>query len=82
MRIGLVALLLVSRPYVIVYFLATTYSLGPLSVSRSFLVPVQRQSIVVLPILLPRLAGYAIYYRTKHIEIDIHFVRDLVAAGQ
>ncbi|GKC56807.1 ribonuclease H-like domain-containing protein [Tanacetum coccineum] len=41
-----------------------------------------RQSIVVLPMLLMRLASYAIYCRTKHIEIDIHFVCDLVAAGQ
>ncbi|GJR75692.1 ribonuclease H-like domain-containing protein [Tanacetum coccineum] len=32
---------------------------------------------------LLRLAGYAIYYhqRTKHIEIDIHFVRVLVTTG-
>ncbi|GJZ98505.1 ribonuclease H-like domain-containing protein [Tanacetum coccineum] len=29
-----------------------------------------------------RLAGYEIYWRTKHIEIKIHFVRDLVAAGE
>ncbi|GKE93013.1 ribonuclease H-like domain-containing protein [Tanacetum coccineum] len=33
-----------------------------------------RLSIVVLPMLL--------HQRTKHIEIDIHFVRDLVVAGQ
>nr|GEV77970.1 ribonuclease H-like domain-containing protein [Tanacetum cinerariifolium] len=56
-------------------FLATTYSFGPLSANRRFLVPVQRLSIVVLPMLLLRL-------RTKHIEIDIHFVRDLVVASQ
>ncbi|GJR74064.1 retrovirus-related pol polyprotein from transposon TNT 1-94 [Tanacetum coccineum] len=43
---------------------------------------VQRHSIMVLPMLLLRLVGYAIYCRTKLIEIDIHFVRDLVAAGQ
>nr|GEY67168.1 ribonuclease H-like domain-containing protein [Tanacetum cinerariifolium] len=61
----------------IVCFLATTHSLGPLSVSQRFLVIVQRWSIVVLTMLLPRLVGY----RTKHIEIDIHFVRDLVATG-
>ncbi|GJR86528.1 ribonuclease H-like domain-containing protein [Tanacetum coccineum] len=41
-------------------FLETTYSLGPLSVSRRFLVPVKRQSIVVLPMLLLRLVGCAI----------------------
>nr|GFA83294.1 hypothetical protein [Tanacetum cinerariifolium] len=29
-----------------------------------------------------RLVGCVIYYRIKHIEIDIHFFRDLVAAGQ
>ncbi|GJY74857.1 ribonuclease H-like domain-containing protein [Tanacetum coccineum] len=107
MQLGLVVLLLDALLQVTVFFLATTYSLGPLSVSRRFLVPVQRQSIVVLPMLLLRLVGYAIYYvsctllylplrffiqylscnpvqhqRTKHIEIYIHFVRDLVAAGQ
>ncbi|GKE36664.1 ribonuclease H-like domain-containing protein [Tanacetum coccineum] len=113
MRIGLVVPLLEDRLQGIVYFLATTYSLCPLSVSRRFLVLVQRQSIVVLPMLLLRLVGYAIYcvscilllssatlvyydnvsavylscnpvqhQRTKHIEIDIYFVRDLVAASQ
>nr|GFC13970.1 ribonuclease H-like domain-containing protein [Tanacetum cinerariifolium] len=44
---------------VTVSFLATTYYLSPLSVSRHFLIPVQRQSIVVLPMLLLRLVGYA-----------------------
>ncbi|GKA71151.1 retrovirus-related pol polyprotein from transposon TNT 1-94, partial [Tanacetum coccineum] len=77
-------------------FLATTYSLGPLSVNRRFLVLVQRQSIVVLQ--TPLSSATLVYcdnvsavylssnlvqhQRTKHIEIDIHFVRDLVAAGQ
>ncbi|GJY83363.1 gag-pol polyprotein, partial [Tanacetum coccineum] len=57
----LVSLLLGVQLQVTVYFLATTYSLGPLSVSRRFLIPVQRQSIVVLPMLLLGLVGYAIY---------------------
>ncbi|GJR69681.1 ribonuclease H-like domain-containing protein [Tanacetum coccineum] len=78
-----VALLLGGPLLVIVYFLATTYSLGPLSVNRRFLVQVQRHSIVVLPMLLLRLVGCGIFHhqRIKHIEMDIHFVRDLVAAG-
>nr|GEX79754.1 ribonuclease H-like domain-containing protein [Tanacetum cinerariifolium] len=75
MQIGLVALLLGARLQVTVYFLAKTYSLGPLSVSRRFLAPVQRLSIVVFPMLLLRLC-------IKNIEIDIHFVQDLVVAGQ
>ncbi|GJR42176.1 ribonuclease H-like domain-containing protein [Tanacetum coccineum] len=45
--IGLTVLLLDAQLQVTVFFLATTYSLGPLSVSRRFLVPVQRRSIVV-----------------------------------
>ncbi|GKE32364.1 ribonuclease H-like domain-containing protein [Tanacetum coccineum] len=50
------------------YFLTTTYFLSPQSVNQRFPVLVQRQRITHL--------------RTKHIEIDIHFVRDLVAVGQ
>nr|GEW31950.1 ribonuclease H-like domain-containing protein [Tanacetum cinerariifolium] len=71
MRIGLVALLLDDRLWVIMYFLATTYSLGLLSVNRRFLNLVSRQGIVVL----------LMRHCTKHIKIDIHFVRDLVDAG-
>nr|GEY57984.1 hypothetical protein [Tanacetum cinerariifolium] len=76
MLIRLVALLLRDRPHVIVFF-ATTYSFGPLSVNRCFLVPMLRLSIMVLPMLLLRLDQC-----TKHIKIDIHFVCDLVAVGQ
>ncbi|GJR99380.1 hypothetical protein Tco_0315889 [Tanacetum coccineum] len=84
MRIGLVAPLLGDRLQAIVSFLATTYSRGPLNVNRRSLVLVPRQSIVVLLILLLRPVGCGIYYhqRTKHIEIDIHFVGDLIAAVQ
>nr|GEW73799.1 hypothetical protein [Tanacetum cinerariifolium] len=82
MRIGQDALLPGGPLLAIVPFLATTYSFGPLSVNRYFLVLVRRPSIVVLPMLLLRLVGYGIFCRTKHIEIDIHFVRDLVVAGQ
>ncbi|GJT56505.1 ribonuclease H-like domain-containing protein [Tanacetum coccineum] len=44
----------------------------------------ERPSIVVLLMLLLRLVGCRIFchQRTKHIEIDIHFVRDLFAAGR
>nr|GEX60757.1 RNA-directed DNA polymerase, eukaryota [Tanacetum cinerariifolium] len=61
MLIGLVARLRDGVLQGIVFFLATTYSHGPLSVSRRFLVPV---------------AETFQHQRTKHIEIDIHFVRD------
>nr|GEX01977.1 hypothetical protein [Tanacetum cinerariifolium] len=60
---------------VTMFFLATIYYSGPLSVNRRFLVPVQKRSIVGLQMLLLRL-------RTKHIEIDIHFVRYLVVVGE
>nr|GEW75341.1 ribonuclease H-like domain-containing protein [Tanacetum cinerariifolium] len=66
MEIGLVVLLPNVLPPATVFFLPTIYCHGPLSVSRRFLVLVLRLSIV----------------RTKHIEIDIYFVRDLVGAGQ
>ncbi|GKC22510.1 ribonuclease H-like domain-containing protein [Tanacetum coccineum] len=48
MRIGLVSLLLVAQLQVTVFFLATTYSLGPLSVSPRFLVLVQRQGTIIM----------------------------------
>ncbi|GJT18992.1 ribonuclease H-like domain-containing protein, partial [Tanacetum coccineum] len=57
MRIGLAALLLSDRPLVIVYFLATTYSLGPLSGNQCFLDRVLKQSSVAFPMLLMRLVG-------------------------
>ncbi|GKD37166.1 ribonuclease H-like domain-containing protein [Tanacetum coccineum] len=59
MQIGLAVLLPDDRPQVTVSFLATIYSPGLLSVNRRFLVPVPRQSIVVLQMLLLRPVGYA-----------------------
>ncbi|GJX75989.1 ribonuclease H-like domain-containing protein [Tanacetum coccineum] len=50
-----------------------------------FLDLVRRQSIGVLPMQWAELAGLRNllrqHQRTKHIEIDIHFVRDLVTTG-
>nr|GEZ37438.1 ribonuclease H-like domain-containing protein [Tanacetum cinerariifolium] len=57
MRIGLVVPLLDVRPQVTVCFLVTTYSPGPLSISRRSLVSVLRRSIAVLPMLLLKLVG-------------------------
>nr|GEX43493.1 hypothetical protein [Tanacetum cinerariifolium]GEX43494.1 hypothetical protein [Tanacetum cinerariifolium] len=87
-----------ARLQVIVYFLATTYSLGPLTVNRRFLVLVQRQSIMVRNLLcelhtslsfakLVYFDNVSVVYLSsnqcrKHVEINIHYVRDLVAAGQ
>nr|GEY14967.1 ribonuclease H-like domain-containing protein [Tanacetum cinerariifolium] len=41
-----------------------------------------KRNIGVLPMQLLKLAGCVIFCRTKHIEIDIHFVRDLVFTGR
>nr|GEV69011.1 NBS-containing resistance-like protein [Tanacetum cinerariifolium] len=61
----------------------TLAPLSKVSITKSEEHLLQRQNIVVLPMLLLRLVGCGIfsYQRTKHIEIDIHFARDLVAAG-
>ncbi|GJU15827.1 ribonuclease H-like domain-containing protein [Tanacetum coccineum] len=53
----LVDLLLGDRLQDTVYFLATTYSLGPLSANQRCLVLVHRQSIVVLSVLLLKHVG-------------------------
>ncbi|XP_071729062.1 uncharacterized protein [Rutidosis leptorrhynchoides] len=76
-------------PPAIVFFLVTTFSHGHPSGKPLPLAPVLKQSIVGLPMQLQRLVG-SIYLSsnlvqhqwTKHIEIDIHFVRDLAAQGQ
>ncbi|GJU34195.1 ribonuclease H-like domain-containing protein [Tanacetum coccineum] len=75
----LVALLRAGPPLVIVFFWATIFYLGLLSVNSCFLDLVLKLSIEVLLTLLLKPAGY--HQRTKHIEIDIHFVRDLVSTG-
>ncbi|GJZ60987.1 ribonuclease H-like domain-containing protein [Tanacetum coccineum] len=71
----MVALLLADRPQVIMYFLATTYSL----VSKKRPTNAFLQSSVEV-----EYRGFANFQhqRTKHREIDIHFVRDLVVAGE
>ncbi|GJY23698.1 ribonuclease H-like domain-containing protein [Tanacetum coccineum] len=52
-----------------------------LNVSTLSIAPVLKLNTVVLLTLSHRLHGFAIY-STKHIEIDIHFVRDMVTVGQ
>nr|GEU64914.1 ribonuclease H-like domain-containing protein [Tanacetum cinerariifolium] len=66
----------------IVFFLAIIFFLGRPRDSLPSLVLVLKRNIRVLPMQLLRLAGCVIFYRTKHIEIDIHFVRDLVSTGR
>nr|GEW15104.1 ribonuclease H-like domain-containing protein [Tanacetum cinerariifolium] len=95
---------------VIVFFLATTYSFGPLSANRRFLVQAEYRGVanaiaetcwlrnLLRELHIPLTSTTLVYcdnvsvvylscnpvqhQRTKHIDIDIHFVRDLVAAGQ
>ncbi|GJZ54924.1 ribonuclease H-like domain-containing protein [Tanacetum coccineum] len=57
-------------------FLATIYSPVAKERQRRVLGPVPRQSAVYLS------SNTVQHQRTKHIEIDIYFVRDLVATGQ
>nr|GEV62447.1 NBS-containing resistance-like protein [Tanacetum cinerariifolium] len=74
------------RLLVTVHFLATTYSLGSLSVSRRFLLhtPLSFATLVYCDNLSAvYLSSNPVQHqRTKHIEIDIHFVIDSVASGQ
>ncbi|GKF10221.1 ribonuclease H-like domain-containing protein [Tanacetum coccineum] len=73
-QIGLGAPLHVGLPPVIKFFLATIYFRGLQRGKLPFLAPVLKLSIKVLIMPLLKLVGY-------HIEIDIHFVRELVVAG-
>ncbi|GKB09476.1 ribonuclease H-like domain-containing protein [Tanacetum coccineum] len=76
-------LLLADRLRVIVYFLATTYFLSLLTVNQRLVVLVLKPSIMVLLMFAVYMSYILVLHqRTKHIEIDIHFVRDLVAAGR
>nr|GEW86274.1 ribonuclease H-like domain-containing protein [Tanacetum cinerariifolium] len=71
----------------IVFFLATTYSYGPLSI-RNLLcelqTPLSSATIVYCDnVSFVYLSSNLVQHqRTKHIKIDIYFVRDLVATGQ
>nr|GEY39219.1 ribonuclease H-like domain-containing protein [Tanacetum cinerariifolium] len=82
MRIGLVVPLHVDLLLAIVFFLAIIFFLGRPRDSLPSLVLVLKRNIEVFPMQLLRLAGCVIFYRTKHIEIDIHFVRDLVSTSR
>ncbi|GJX59711.1 ribonuclease H-like domain-containing protein [Tanacetum coccineum] len=89
MRIGLVVLLLEDRLRVIVYFLATTYSLGLLNLLienllRELHTPLSSATLVYCNIVsaIYLSSNPVQHQRTKHIEIDIHFAQDLVAADQ
>ncbi|GJS33983.1 ribonuclease H-like domain-containing protein [Tanacetum coccineum] len=76
-------LLLADRLRVIVYFLATTYFFSLLTVNQRLVVLVLKPSIMVLLMFAVYMSYILVLHqRTKHIEIDIHFVRDLVAAGR
>ncbi|GAA0149347.1 hypothetical protein LIER_36912 [Lithospermum erythrorhizon] len=74
-----------SPPPVIVSFSVTTLFHGLPSVRPLSLVLVQKLSIVGLPMWFPRHVGYATFFqhqRTKHVELDIHLVREKVESGQ
>ncbi|MCI19320.1 copia protein, partial [Trifolium medium] len=68
MLIGVDVLTLVVLPLAIVYFLVTTSFPGLLGDSPHFLAPVQKLSTE--------------HQHTKHIEMNIYFVREKVARGQ
>ncbi|GJX69835.1 ribonuclease H-like domain-containing protein [Tanacetum coccineum] len=70
-----------SAVWLLMFFLALTSSLWSSKVSRCFSFQCEAVYRGVANVLL-RLVGTQFYCRTKHIEIDIHFVRDLVVVGQ
>ncbi|MCI24893.1 copia protein [Trifolium medium] len=67
----------------IVCFLVTTSFPGLPRDNPHFLAPVQKLSTGVLLMCAIYLSGNPVQHqRTKHIEMDIHFVREKVARGQ